>query len=175
MSNKEILDRCRLACRVPTFQALGEAIGVKKQIIFAAAKFKKPPLTIILKTVESTGVSYDWLFTGKRTSGGIPHLDEPGLMSRIGFDQERLEETTGVAIADLRFLGADNDDTIYIIDITARLRSSGKYVFRLVDGSLSIYDYRVRLDGSVFVDGEECLGSIPEPIGKVVAIFSICK
>lgn len=173
MRNKEILTRCRLACRLPTFQALGEAIGVKKQIISAAAKLKNPPQTIICKTAELTGVSYDWLLSGKNTSGSVPHLNDLSRMSRVGLDHEWVERTIGVSIADLRFLDVNGGNTIYIINVTARLRSSGKYVFEL-NGSPSVHDCRVRVDGSVFIDGEDCPGNVPEPIGKVIAVFAIC-
>lgn len=172
-SNKEIINRCRIACKQQTLQSFAERIGVSKQILTAAAKLKKPPLTIICKTAELTGVSYDWLITGKRTSGSVPHLNDPGLMSRIGFDHEWVEETTGVAIANLRFLDANGGNTIYVIAMTGYLGTSGKYVFDL-NGSLSIYDCKTRVDGSFVIDGEGYPGDVPKPVGKVVGVFTIC-
>jgi len=171
--NKEIVNRCRIATKAETLQDFAKTIGVSKQIVTASCKLKKPPLTIIEKTAELTGYSYDWLINGKNTSGSVQHLTEPNVMSPIGMDHEWIEKVLGLDINNLRFLESGGGNTIWIINLTSQFTVSGKYVFNL-NGAMSVYGCKMRIDDSLVIDGEEYpKDRIPTLVGKVVCTLSV--
>jgi hypothetical protein len=173
--NKEIINRCRLACKKDTLQEFAALIGVSKQILSAATKLKKPPQTIVCKTAEHCGVSIDWLLTGRRAWGSVPHLNDPLTMSHIGLDHEWVADSMGVDVFNLRYLDTNGGNTSYLIDVSVAggLGASGKYVFDM-NGKPTVCDCKTRVDGSIVIDGDSYSGDLPKPIGRVVGIFTVC-
>ncbi len=165
--NRAIIDRMKKYAGMSTLTKLAAYLNVSKQIISTSVKLQKPPLALIMRFVEVSGASYDYILKGSSITGNVAHI-ENGSVCPIGLSYEYVKKL-GVEFADIRFKEADSGNTIYLIHLGNKFSGNGQYAFNSV-GGVVIFDSEIRLDGKYIIDGTEYQTPI-EPVGKVVAVL----